>query len=296
MPAPVRVLVALALVAGGLTGCGGGARGARGPETAAGPSESPAPAVSTLAAPAAPATPGGSPGAAGAADDGAATGADGRGAPPAGINVRYRFDGGLGGGVRDEGGQLPLRPLTAAGGGLSTVPRGGGLAVRFPARCAEYGSAGCPRAILESGPAAVLNPGRAPLRFGASILLRADDTSPGGNVLQKGYSVGDTQYKLQVDGAAGRPSCVMVGGSSHIYTAVSSVGIADGRWHSVECARSGGSLTVTVDGVNRGSVRLPTTLSVHNQDPLRIGGKGVSPNNDQFTGAVDDVFINIAAR
>jgi hypothetical protein len=30
-----------------------------------------------------------------------------------------------------------------------------------------------------------------------------------------------------------------------------------------------------------------------NDDPLRIGGKGTSANNDQFHGALDDIFVSI---
>jgi hypothetical protein len=34
-------------------------------------------------------------------------------------------------------------------------------------------------------------------------------------------------------------------------------------------------------------------LSVSNNRPLSIGGKGVYANNDQFSGAVDDVWVRI---
>jgi hypothetical protein len=72
------------------------------------------------------------------------------------------------------------------------------------------------------------------------------------------------------------------------------VPVADGQWHAVECARVGGLLTLTVDGTVRGSVALPTTLSVSNTQPLSIGGKGTSPNNDQFAGSLDDVYVDIS--
>ena len=148
--------------------------------------------------------------------------------------------------------------------------------------------------ILESGPAGLLNPGTARLRYGATIWMAPTDTTEGANVLQKGYSVGDSQFKLQVDGVAGRPSCVMVGTDSpHIYVAPADVTVANGQWHAVDCARAGGSLTVSVDGQVRGRVALPTTLSVHNGDPLRIGGKGAGVDNDQFTGVVDDVHVQV---
>lgn len=205
--------------------------------------------------------------------------------------VRYTFDGGIAGQVLDGAGALPLR-VRRAGGELSTVPHAGGLAVRFPRRCEHYGAESCARAILQSGPAEFLNPAQGAFTYGASVLVKPDETSKGANVLQKGFSVGDSQFKLQVDGAAGHPSCVIVGTAGPtIYVAIASLTVADGRWHRVECARSDALLTVAVDGQLKGRSAIPSSLSIVNPDPLCIGGKGTSPNNDQFVGAIDDVFV-----
>ncbi len=216
-----------------------------------------------------------------------------RDSPPAPRGgVRYAFDGGLATEVRDAEGLLPLRVRSANGGALTTTPHGGGLAVRFPPPCAAYATERCQRAILQSGPAAFLNPGRAPFRFGASVRLAPTETSNGANVVQKGYSVGDSQFKLQVDGHEGRPSCVLVGaGSRRIYVALSSLTVADGQWHKIECSRGDSLLTITVDQKIHGQTAIPSSLSIVNTDPLCIGGKGTSVNNDQFAGAIDDVFI-----
>jgi hypothetical protein len=205
----------------------------------------------------------------------------------AGAVVRYTFDTGL----ADVNGLLPLR-MVSRGGRVTMMDRAGGKAVRFPPPCERYGADDCARVVLESGPAPFLNPGTGPVSFGATVLMSPKETTKGANVLQKGYSVGRSQFKLQVDGHAGRPSCVLVGvGSSRIFAVIADRTVADGQWHRVGCVRSGASLTVTIDDVLAGSVSLPTTLSVHNDDSLRIGGKGNSPNNDQFTGAVDDVYV-----
>jgi hypothetical protein len=212
------------------------------------------------------------------------------------VEVRYHFDTGLTGLILDDRAQLPLRAATSAGGALSTVERpGGGLAVRFPSPCTHYGASNCPRATLQSAPVESLNPGAGPLRFGAMLRIAPNETSKGANVVQKGYSTtGGSQFKLQVDGSAGEPSCVLVGTDSpHIYLARSSVSVADRQWHAVDCARSGGLLTLSVDGVVRGGVSLPTTLSVSNNQPLCIGGKGNSPNNDQFVGSLDEVYVAV---
>jgi hypothetical protein len=223
-----------------------------------------------------------------------AVAASGPGAHPA-VHVRYTFDGGITGQVLDGGGRLPLR-VRKAGGELSTVPHAGGLAVRFPEPCEHYGAESCARAILQSGPADFLNPGQSAFTYGASVLVAPDETSKGANVIQKGFSVGDSQFKLQVDGVAGHPSCVIVGTSGPtIYVALASLTVADGRWHRVECSRSDALLTVAVDGQLKGRSAIPSSLSIANADPLCIGGKGTSANNDQFVGAIDDVFVTKAA-
>jgi hypothetical protein len=179
-----------------------------------------------------------------------------------------------------------------AGGDLAAVPHEGGLAVRFPAPCDHYGAESCARAILQSGPADFLNPGRGEFSYGASVLVKPDETSKGANVLQKGFSVGDSQFKLQVDGAAGQPSCVIVGTSGPaIYVALASRSVADGRWHRVACSRGNALLAVAVDGAVVGRTAIPSSLSIANADPLCIGGKGTSANNDQFVGVIDDVFV-----
>jgi hypothetical protein len=206
--------------------------------------------------------------------------------------VRYGFDGGLAEPVADATGRLPLHVRRAEGGDLSAVRHDGGLAVRFPARCEHYGAESCARAILQSGPAGFLNPGRSAFGYGASVLVAAGETSKGANVVQKGFSVGDSQFKLQVDGEGGRPSCVIVGTASRtIYVALASRTVADSHWHRIVCSRGNSLLTVAVDGVEAGRTAIPSSLSIANDDPLCIGGKGTSANNDQFIGVIDDVFV-----
>jgi hypothetical protein len=140
-----------------------------------------------------------------------------------------------------------------------------------------------------------LNPGRRPFRFGAAVRLSSDETTKGENVLQKGYSARGSQYKLQIDGAAGRPSCVLVDDRRpEIHLAVSEASVADDRWHTLECRRAGGSLVILVDGVRRGTARVPADLTVHNHIPLIVGGKGSFTDNDQFQGMLDEVWVSIS--
>ncbi|MDP9798430.1 hypothetical protein J2S43_006942 [Catenuloplanes nepalensis] len=211
---------------------------------------------------------------------------------PGPVTVRYTFDGGAGRQFLDVTGRYGMRTRTAVGGALRLARHGGGWAAAFPSRCTALPQ-NCPRAILEGGDPVTLNPGLRRLRYGASVMMRPTDTADGANVVQKGFSVGGgTQYKLQVDGLAGRPSCV-VASPARIYRVVAPVRVADGRWHAVACVRAGGALSINVDGVARGSTRLPARLSIANPEPLRIGGKSVTANNDQYAGQVDDVYVTI---
>ncbi|MEU4692111.1 LamG domain-containing protein [Actinoplanes sp. NPDC023714] len=215
------------------------------------------------------------------------------------LTVRYDFDEGAGHPIADLSGRFRLRPLGQNGGTLRLVPRsspnGGGLAVDYPDRCTLPRERDCPRAILEGVRDDDLNPGRRPLRYGASVLMTHADLADGANVLQKGYSVGGiSQFKLQVDHRQGHPSCVIAGQRARIYRAEPFLDVADGAWHDLECRRTPNRLLMIVDGVLRAWVPVPPMLSIANAEPLRVGGKGAAPGNDQFAGAIDNVFVSIS--
>lgn len=204
--------------------------------------------------------------------------------------VRYTFDGAAP--LADASGHgHDLSPVSRYGGRFITVAHGAGSALAFPPPCDLEP---CPRIALRAPTTVGLNPGRRPIRYGASVRLAADETTKGENVLQKGYSVRGSQYKLQIDGAAGRPSCVLVGEHRPaIHLAVSRIGVADDRWHTLECHRAGTRLTILVDGVPRGSATVPAGLSVRNRLPFSVGGKGSFADNDQFQGMLDEVWVQI---
>jgi len=205
----------------------------------------------------------------------------------------YNFDTTIADGTFDDGsghGHL-LRTVMRNGGKITLTPHATGQALTFPAKCTGVT---CPRLVLQAVDTPDLNPGTKPLQYGASVLLAAAETSTGENVLQKGYSTGGGQYKLQVDGVSGKPSCGMSGsGEKGLHLARSRQSIADGSWHSLECRRTGPTLSILVDDQVQATAPVPEDLSISSAQPFSVGGKGVGADNDQFHGSVDDIWIHI---
>jgi hypothetical protein len=210
-----------------------------------------------------------------------------------GYAASYNFDTTIADGTFDDGsghGHL-LRAMTRNGGTLKLAAKGSGQALTFPPKCT---GSKCPRLVLQAADTPDLNPGNRPLRYGAGVLLSPAETASGENVLQKGYSTGGGQYKLQVDGVSGKPSCGMSDISEKsLYVVRSRTSIADGTWHAVECRRTGPTLAILVDDTLQASTAIPATLSVDTPQPFSLGGKGTGENNDQFHGSLDDVWIHV---
>ncbi|MEU7901590.1 LamG-like jellyroll fold domain-containing protein [Actinoplanes sp. NPDC049118] len=214
-------------------------------------------------------------------------------APPSPYVASYNFDSTVADGTYDDGsgnGHL-LRTLAVNGGALKSVRHGDGLGLAFPTKCT---GADCARVVLRANDVPDLNPGGRNLRYGAAVLLSPAETSSGENVLQKGYSTAGGQYKLQVDGISGKPTCVMSDQTEPtIHVARGARSIADGEWHTLECRRAGTNLSILVDDQEVGSATVPAGLAVVTTQPLSLGGKGTGADNDQFHGSIDDVWISI---
>lgn len=206
------------------------------------------------------------------------------------VVARYTFDTAAEGTVTDDSGHgHTLVSSVGHGGRVRLADRLAGRAADFPARCAGRK---CPHAVLQTPDAPELNPGAGPIRYGATVRLTKKETGSGQNIVQKGYSASGSQFKLQIDGAAGHPSCVFADATVHaIHVALSDVSVSDGVWHKLECRRDGATLSILVDDVLHGTTVLPAALSVVNTVPLSIGGKGNGLDNDQFHGTLDDVWI-----
>lgn len=191
------------------------------------------------------------------------------------------------------GGPFAALVVTANAGTVEAVAGVGGRgdAVEFPAACEA--STGCPRAMLEVPPDPALDPGTRDFEYGAAVWLAPDQTAKGSNIVQRGrFDTGGGQWKLQVDGLDGRPSCVVRSGEDPV-TVRSTVSVADSQWHRVVCRRDASGIEIDVDGT---VVRQAgATGSVDSEWPIRVGSPGVGDLDDQFHGRIDDVFVRIAA-
>jgi hypothetical protein len=210
--------------------------------------------------------------------------------PPPVVIAHYTFDGTGDAAWADVSGNgHTLRPAVNRTGTAQLAVRDAGRAVRFPEPCRK---APCPRLVFRTGTTDKLNPAARPFRYGVSVRLAPNQTSKGQNLLQKGYSTEGSQYKLQVDGRSGHPSCALVAGAT-IHLVLARVTVADGSWHAVECRRHGTNLAIYVDRVAQGLVTVPADLSIVNQEALTLGGKSAFGDNDQFHGMMDDVWVAV---
>jgi hypothetical protein len=214
-------------------------------------------------------------------------------APPA-LVARYTFDGGAEGGkisdLSGKGSSLTVR--TADNGTLAITTEGGGRYATFPAPCPSTGT--CGRALLEAPNSPDLNPGTRNFRWASSIRVTGSQLKGKANIMQKGLAGSDSVWKLQLTGKTGRAQCAMTGkGSTEAFTATSSRSVADGAWHKVVCERSATSLSISVDDVAGSRATIPSTLSVENTMPLRIGGPNFGASSDMYHGQLDDVYIQL---
>jgi hypothetical protein len=182
--------------------------------------------------------------------------------------------------------------LTSPDGELLRVPGDAGAAVRFPPPC---GTARCDRALVEVPHTSELNPGTAAFSFGASVLLRPDETTQGSNIVQKGrFRTPGGQWKLQADTLDGRPSCVFRGGPGRrprMTKVTSPLSVATGTWHRVRCVKAAGRAAIVVDGL---TTTVPSPVQVvANTAPVRLGSPGLARSDDQYHGRLDRVFLRI---
>ncbi|MEV4642726.1 LamG-like jellyroll fold domain-containing protein [Actinoplanes sp. NPDC049548] len=212
--------------------------------------------------------------------------------------ARYTFDTGTvaAGKVADRSGRgTALTVRRADGGQIHFNGTTADKYAAFPAPCADSATL-CPRLLLEGTDDPDLDPGTRLFRWGATVRLTKAQVTDSSNVMQKGVSDTESQWKMQIGAAQGKAHCVVIGQGAAkptIYIVRSTVGVADNKWHDVMCQRSGTRLTVYVDGTDRGHIAIPSTLSVGNNLPLRIGGPNFHTRSDMYHGLLDDVWVRI---
>jgi hypothetical protein len=215
-------------------------------------------------------------------------------APAPAVVARYSFDSTSAGKVPDLSGRgVPLTLRSADRGSVRFLASGSTRYIGLPLRCSSSAKT-CPRALLEGADDPDLDPGTRNFRWGASINVAKSQLAGSSNVLQKGVATTESQWKMQVGETHGRAQCVAVGrGSTKAYLVRSSVAVADAKWHKILCVRTSKAIAIYVDGVNRGSVAVPSTLSILNDKPLRIGGPNFNTSSDMFHGYLDDVYATL---
>jgi hypothetical protein len=211
------------------------------------------------------------------------------------IVARYNFDAGATstGRIAEKSGRgVPLQIRTRDGGAVRFYAASTGRYIRMPLRCAA-GATTCPRALLEGTDDADLDPGTRTFRWGATMYLSKSQLAGSANIMQKGVYTNESQWKMQVGEDQGKAQCVVVGQGGAAYLVRSSITVADSKWHKIVCVRSAGLLAVYVDGVNRGRLSIPASLSIANNKPLRIGGPNFNTNSDMYHGFLDDVYASL---
>lgn len=183
------------------------------------------------------------------------------------------------------------RVVAANGGEVEQVAgaEGRGSALQFPGVCDA--ATGCPLALVEVAPDGALEPGEDAFSWGASVRLAPTATTDGSNVVQQGrFGSEGGQWKLQVDGEEGKPSCRVRGDLGEVVVS-SPVSVADDAWHRVVCHRDDDGVSIAVDG---DVVREPgATGTLASSEPIRVGSPGVNDGDDQFSGSIDDVFLEL---
>jgi concanavalin A-like lectin/glucanase superfamily protein len=136
-----------------------------------------------------------------------------------------------------------------------------------------------------------LNPGSSPMEFSVSVHLRSRPPT-GSNldydILRKGIaSTKGGMYKLEVP-HSGTPVCRFAGSLGDVRV-TGAKDVADGRWHTVTCARTATGVSVAVDGGSP-RVRSGATGTISNTANLVIGAK---PGSDYTNGTIDEVSVSV---
>lgn len=137
---------------------------------------------------------------------------------------------------------------------------------------------------------ASLNPGTSDMSF--TVHVRYTVTPPSGattdyDILRKGVSATKGGfYKLEIR-PDNRGVCRFAGSTADILVHAGPA-LNDGKWHTITCARTAKSVTMTIDG--HAYTHAHATGKISNTAALVIGAK---PGSDYYQGDLDEVAVRI---
>jgi hypothetical protein len=155
-----------------------------------------------------------------------------------------------------------------------------------------YGFPGRPAIVtIPSSPG--LNPGAGTFRATAHIRTSTVTTDDSADVMRKGVSTSSaTFWKMELRPSSTHTSerarCYFRGTSGVMSIYGSTTNIANGAWHTITCAKTASSVSITQDGVTR--TKAGPVGSVSNGSRMTIGAK--STTDDAYQGLVDEVSVN----
>jgi concanavalin A-like lectin/glucanase superfamily protein len=141
-----------------------------------------------------------------------------------------------------------------------------------------------------------LNPGTAPIQF--TVHVRYTVTPPNTSttdydILRKGTSSDSAQfYKAEIR-PDNRAVCRFVGSKTTKSGILIHTGptLNDGQWHTITCAKTTTSISLTVDG--KTFTKSGTVGSISNTGPLTLGAKPGNSFSDFYNGDLDEVSVSI---
>jgi hypothetical protein len=150
-----------------------------------------------------------------------------------------------------------------------------------------------PQRIIQAN-SATLNPNSG----NYSVTLRYRTTQHFGNIIQKGQAGAKGGY-FKIENPNGRLNCVFRGtnssGAFQRKAVQAPTTQSDGNWHIATCARTGSTLTLTIDG-HVVATATGSSGNINNPNPITIGGKlncdQVNTTCDYFTGGIDYITIS----
>jgi hypothetical protein len=135
-----------------------------------------------------------------------------------------------------------------------------------------------------------LNPGTSNFSYTLHVKFSSKPSSSVGDydLLRKGLSTtSGGSFKMEILGS-GVAFCDFRGSSGE-GTVTGSTNLATSSWHTITCARTGGTVSLTVDGSTRS--KSVSTGSISNSSSVYIGAKD-GGGEDQYRGYMDSVTVN----